>query len=60
MDLSLSKSNGSTKRTFLFQKPRTEFTKQEIAKRHSQGRFTVDELNSLTPDQRRATRAGRR
>jgi Dyp-type peroxidase family len=32
--------------------PRTDFTKQEKAKRHSQGRFTVDELNSLTPEQR--------
>jgi Dyp-type peroxidase family len=33
--------------------PRSNFTNQEKAERHSHGRFTVDELNSLTLDQRK-------
>jgi Dyp-type peroxidase family len=33
--------------------PRPNFTNQEIAKRHSQGRFTLDELENLLPQERK-------
>ena len=32
---------------------RKKFTNQEVTKRHSQGRFTLDELNNLTEKEKK-------
>ena len=47
------KKNLLNNKNFPVPSPRTTFSNHELAERHSRGRFTSKELNSLTPSQRK-------